>query len=638
MYCKPFSITHNCMEYLLNKLLSASSRRAELALATMYQQQDEINQRICFILPGLTSPSNQSEANGSGAFSRSTQVLGSTSRPGFSTNSPTCSRDQKSNRLDQQNRNSSVVSKTPNPRSLFECLPSFYPESFVVEPTPSVIYYSGVNVASFEHARINRCILFFASTPRKWIRLTISVTVTDNSKYWDTWMLADYDKTGKDDYSHCIDLPKDLRAILADYFERSYRELVPDSHLGIFLSSQSVLPQNQVEASQFPDVAIKTHLQDITNTIRHLNCPRYSEEDLAPQPLYAAYKKNKLRNKFIAFIESHWVFMDRFGSSMEHRNSLLYNLQVQHCLKGKSGFDTFAGIVLDEAYTITAFLREIPRTGHLSHVLANAQLSGRPISMERREKWCRQLIQRTAAVHSNQFVVGSLGEVRGRGPAGVDGHDNIVLYDSFRRNFSLNNAELASIPPEHHPVAMNSAAEVETACAESDLYQLGLLLWCVIGYRPYGPTNYFPYCATNGCRGITDGVCSEPFSHSIQLPLPKQDTTGQLIPQYMENIIAACRQERPHRRPPAWQLLEKLPQFVESETRQRPPSYVTQPEECSGLYGGAIICDNCIRLTTKHYFDCENGHTNSFELCPDCFKMGRHCSDSQHILAEHFGR
>ncbi|KAH6962369.1 hypothetical protein BKA56DRAFT_597602 [Ilyonectria sp. MPI-CAGE-AT-0026] len=47
--------------------------------------------------------------------------------------------------------------------------------------------------------------------------------------------------------------------------------------------------------------------------------------------------------------------------------------------------------------------------------------------------------------------------------------------------------------------------------------------------------------------------CTEPHADPIQLPpLPG-------IPQYLKDVICACRVEKPHQRSAAWELLEMFP-------------------------------------------------------------------------------
>ena len=58
--------------------------------------------------------------------------------------------------------------------------------------------------------------------------------------------------------------------------------------------------------------------------------------------------------------------------------------------------------------------------------MARGQRAGRPVSLARRQKWCRQIIEAVAETHSRGFVVGTLGHVLD-GAVAVNGEDNAIL-------------------------------------------------------------------------------------------------------------------------------------------------------------------------------------------------------------------
>lgn len=67
----------------------------------------------------------------------------------------------------------------------------------------------------------------------------------------------------------------------------------------------------------------------------------------------------------------------------------------------------FVGVVVDEdSGIVNASLCELPANGQLCNVIAKAKKSGTPISGERRERWCKQIVQGAAEMHSKSFVVG----------------------------------------------------------------------------------------------------------------------------------------------------------------------------------------------------------------------------------------
>ncbi|MCJ1383577.1 hypothetical protein MMC17_006691 [Xylographa soralifera] len=376
----------------------------------------------------------------------------------------------------------------------------------------------------------------------------------------------------------------------------------------------------------------KTYLKQITERIYHLNCPQYSERELVQRPWGS--------NRFIAFLQSRWVIECRFGPSKFQIDSDLYTLHVLHSLKGKPGISPFVGIVLDgengENDIIKGFLYELPAKGPIFGIIVRANKSGEPVTFERREKWCRQIIQGVAEVHSKGFVVGSLGEAK-KSRIGIDGNDNAVLYDLFQRTFRYDRSRIALLPPEHNRSAFTK--DLITALPQTDIYHLGLMLWRIVFNRESCGSSGF--CEIAGCTLNTDTVCTEPHADPIQLPFPEEQ-----VPQYLRDVIAACRAEDPNKRLPAWKLLKMFPLTAEisqsqTEAIEEPniPSmgnlnYLTRLEEFQEIYEKRTSCDRCGQRTTQHYFHCDTCNAGDYDLCPSCVSQGAHCFEHEHHLAE----
>jgi hypothetical protein len=191
-----------------------------------------------------------------------------------------------------------------------------------------------------------------------------------------------------------------------------------------------------------------------------------------------------------------------------------------------------------------------------------------------------------------------------------------------------------------------------TAVPQSDLYQLGLLLWRIASEN-YSLRPIFYQAAD--CTTKSDMACTDP--HTDQFQLPK---IGEPVPGYLEKIIAACRNKNPNKRPPAWKLLEMFPPMTEvninpkkamitNDTPQHSFStsaeqstvqdclvrnYFVSPEECYKKYYQAIECDICGRRTSEHFFHCSICESGDFDLCPQCFSQGVRCLDPDHFLRE----
>ena len=70
------------------------------------------------------------------------------------------------------------------------------------------------------------------------------------------------------------------------------------------------------------------------------------------------------------------------------------------------------------------------------------------ISLQRREKWCRQLVCIIKQAHSVSKIIGFLGEHSSNG-LGIDKHDDLVLYKVAQIFGQKNGLLCGSLPPEY---------------------------------------------------------------------------------------------------------------------------------------------------------------------------------------------
>ncbi|KAL8920991.1 MAG: hypothetical protein Q9172_004255 [Xanthocarpia lactea] len=434
------------------------------------------------------------------------------------------------------------------PASAFERLPSFRPETYTDWDGATLLFiHHNREVAATDYTRVNQCSLFYSHASRQWTRLTVSITTSIESKHW---------KAGEIGYVDPKPLNKVPTKVIVGLlkFLQSFQDVEQDSHLSVFLGNQTVLDDG-AKASSLPVKFIKapfqakTYLQSITSMVKHMNCPRYKERNLVRRPLYRD-------NNFITYLESGWVLEKRFGSEKSQIDSDLYVLQVLHCLQGAPGISPFVGVVLDEeSGIISAFLYELPARGKLSRILLRAKKAGQPVPWARRDKWCRQIVRGVAEMHSKGFVVGFLGDYPLGGIA-IDAQDSAIFFNRFRTEYTYDHAKAGILPPEQRQSAWMRDSVV--ASPQSDIYQLGMLLWRLAAHDGY--SNNSNACKTAGCNFYTNSVCTEPHADLIDLPPP-----GEHTPQHIREVIAACRTESADERPPAWKLLEMFPPLSEEE-------------------------------------------------------------------------
>ncbi|KAF2181028.1 hypothetical protein K469DRAFT_752905 [Zopfia rhizophila CBS 207.26] len=416
------------------------------------------------------------------------------------------------------------------PITAFEASASFRPEAYTnVEVTPRLFSHSEYQELVTEYTQTNRYAMFYCKSPRHWIRLTMSITISVESRYWDLLRVA----PGRDVLSQqSYGLPTGLNSMV-DTFLRDHPDFEQDGHLSLYIGAG---PANTALQISRPRFQATEYLKRATKFLYHLNCPRYKESALIQRPL----RTQCLNREFITIMQSQWVQDYRFGSDKAQIDASLYVLQVLHCLRGAPGIDPFVGVILDEqSEIIKSFLTKFSSGGDLSDYLTQ------PVAWERGEKWCRQIVQGVAAVHSKGFVVGFLGSTLNCGIK-IDGEDNAVL-GRFQTIFTFDPAITGRLPPEYRHLELIEGSL--TALPQTDIYKLGLLLWRIAANKHSQPTSAF--CKIAGCTTRTGTICTERHIDPIQLPAPGEDTL-----QYLRQVIAACRAEDPDQRPPACEILK----------------------------------------------------------------------------------
>ncbi|OTA87407.1 hypothetical protein M434DRAFT_138741 [Hypoxylon sp. CO27-5] len=355
--------------------------------------------------------------------------------------------------------------------------------------------------------------------------------------------------------------------------------------------------------------------------------PWYSETDVIPFPL----PQNTSNVSFISFWKSRWVLDNRFESLPEQIDSKLYELQVLHSLRGMPRINPLIGAVLNQSSGIVkGFLSKLPAKRQLLATIKRVSES-KLIEWKRCEKWCKQLVQGVAEVHGKGFSVGILGDEIKDG-VGIDEHDNVVLY-RFRSTFYYGNPRKDSLPPEYRHSA--STEGLLPALPQTDIYQLGLLLW-----RMMGQEYSHPGTDLGEAIGRTMKVNVAAYSDPDELP-----PTGNHMPRYLRNVISACHNQDPRQRPPAWRLFEMFPSQAEDTLEssgldrsedsstgwfQREPTTIPVDE----LRQRRNDCDVCHCMTSDHYFHCNICLGGDFDICPGCLSLGKHCMDNKHYLHE----
>lgn len=515
--------------------------------------------------------------------------------------------------------------KIAAPATPFELSSSFFPETYTIrESPPTLVTYALESVEETSYTRVSRCSAFYSPSPRKWLRITLSITTSCNSPYWDLIRF----KTAGAKWVFHWSLPKKLHAAV----QRSLGYLdgpAQDSELGFYLGHPSPWDgetqplQLKLQAAQ-KQYSVRSLLVDFTSSVRHWCCPRYCETDIVKRPL----GRTNINQITLARIGSRWVSLTRMCSRKKQTEATLYALRALHYCRDAPGISRLLGIVYDaDDGILTGFLSEAPATSYMFRSELPQKRGG--VSWHFREKICWQIIRTLAGLHDAGFVAGMLADPIRNGMC-VDSYGDLLINGGFQPWFHYNEETPFVVPPEQHASAVfDSTGRCLPASPCTDLYQLGLLLWRVAAGLNCVRSSSF--CRLAHCRGGPNGLCRESHANPIRLPLPDPNT-----PPYLSQIIEICRSVDPLARDPAWSLLELFPSSADHSWNKpmRPSQTCGEGLDVAAWMEQELFCDICESLISQHHYHCSTCKSANFDVCESCFAKGAHCFNSNHLLQE----
>ena len=501
----------------------------------------------------------------------------------------------------------------------FERLSRVEPESLTCLTDVSTLFaYHCCEKETGDYTKVNQFAMLYAKSPRHWVRLIVSITISVDSEYWCVWKIQSVSRSTKG----TAHVPTQVLLNLKRFLNQCVNIEEQDYHLSMFLGRGCT--GRAIEPSSWPAPYLSptpreniAYLLEITERVFHWGCRRFNERQLQSQrPL----NRNTPVCDFIAWLEGRWVLFLRFGSNRSRDESLYYLLRVLHCARDSPGINPLIGVAFgDTTGIIQGVVCDLPAQGMLAIVMAEATESHAPISWERRVKWCRQIVAGTFAVRSNNLVVGNCG-------VAINSNDDAVLYNRFQDNLISGIVKPGRFPPECREEAAENPKILVTPA--SDIWQLGLVLWGVVVNKPIRLRPDF--CEIAGCPPKTSSACDEPHANPTQLPMPKN-----AIPVYLREIIMACRRDISHR-PAAWELLQMFPADVGicEKTEKRCTNFSLN--DYLDHYDKHTFCDNCSGMISHSTvaYHCDICNAADYDMCCRCFDAGRHCLDLGHYLQE----
>lgn len=516
-----------------------------------------------------------------------------------------------------------LLQQMRNPLDAIDLLSSVAVDAYTTRSgVPSLYTYFSRSIVLTDSFRQDEVTMLYVRSSRQCVRITISLFTTIDST---CWQLME---------SHCDDrtpgilgLPYCIIASLENHLKNN-RLIQQDSHLRVLADKSGILTRantcSRLSTTASPSsVHLEPLVSNVTSNIPLTNHAWYSESALLRRPLFIGKQSNHL----LASVppDRKWMLETRLCPDIAILTNQLYCMDVLCRFGHMAGIPQFAGVIRDQRGSIVSFLTELPSKGILHAVMRHAEQRGHPVGEERRLKWCRQVLQLVAALHSNGFVLG-LSSMLPYCPITIDGDDNAVLWPRFQRMVESKPSDIGALPPECCHNASPTAATFET-----DLYQLGLMLWHIIADKTVSPWSEF--CKSADCTTPADMRCRESHTNPTTLPMPEKT-----YPKYLREIITLCRSENPKQRPSARKLLAILPPCDSKKDLTHnnacSMSYFPRPEQYYEVFKHDLNCDRCPRQCSEPFFHCPLCLEGDFDLCHTCFLSGEHCLDDSHLLRE----
>jgi hypothetical protein len=222
----------------------------------------------------------------------------------------------------------------------------------------------------------------------------------------------------------------------------------------------------------------------------------------------------------------------------------------------------------------------------------------------------------------------------------IDEQDNALVMRFTNGSHPSVHADGGLLPPEYRTETFAKGdGQVES---EFDIFQLGMLLWHL--YRGQHQQGARTFCSLAGCDKGQLGTCKD---HNDPINLPK---AGVNVPDYLDRVIALCRQEDPRQRPAAWELINMFPDDGEimrqidsldthkqiiagarTSTSER-DSTTSRLEDIRGSHVNYSICEYCREECIGTYYKREACKLRNCDQCQACFIKGEHCYDRAHLL------
>ena len=490
-------------------------------------------------------------------------------------------------------------------------------------PSSRLVEYTAYEEHSTPFFKTNSYRLFYLKSPRKWQRLTVSITLSRASIYWE--LLKQASKEALEGFESLPDgIYRNIESLVSEF-----KDLEDDNHLNFILQNEGKLqrqgPDQKIGQVTPPSSHHPPGLEILT-LLDDLGCPRFVEDEVIQVGLLRASSMFA----FVSCLHGKTLWDYRFFPLSPISTRDLYRIQPLHSVSGASRVAKFIGIIVDANHKkLKGYLCEMQAKGTIFNEIRMAKMQGKRISWERREKWAREIIEGVSQVHSKSFVIGSWLAKTASSCLAIDSTDSVFLQ-RFHYNITDDCAGSGEgyLPPEYRCLPFYPGMTL-AATPKTDIFHLGIVLWCLAESMVLQNSRLF--CEKARCPRALGAPCLQPHADPIALPPLSDD-----IPQYYKDIVTSCRVDDPNSRPPAWRLLAKFPPAI-TPGIAFPNLRIERGlnlEVVADEHPHQIYCDGCSSETHQRFFHCNICRSANFDICPPCLAQGLHCEDSGHFLVE----
>ncbi|KAI9756364.1 MAG: hypothetical protein M4579_003868 [Chaenotheca gracillima] len=516
------------------------------------------------------------------------------------------------------------VSFFGSPEYRFELLPSFYPEQYVSGGSISKEVFAVAMLPSKDNQLTSRYFLSYAETARRWQRVVVCATFHGERQQTDTLRVAPSD-------NHLWGAPKTLpsavhsllRKLLPSIeFYSSITQISLDLHVGE--KGQITAESPRVEVIEDESEMSKSAERDFLQYIDSVCCEQHVESDVVTSSRigaasYRVYVDSR------ACVENKVMFASgkKQGNNafLDYLDTIKHHISLRRCVS----VSEFRGVVLDDTKRhLRSYLQEQPMVTSLEILLSVAVSRSKIIPILVRILWARQLVQAIIEIHSQGLVAGAFN----LNSVGIKADGTAVFHRLQCSGKSIHDAS-GMAPPElraGHQNDGSSSAVRNKLTFQTDVFQLGLLLWLLMEHVPKD-VGYF--CAKAACTQIPS-ICMETHANPVELPKCREN-----VPAYLCDIIRDCRLPDPQSRVSTNELAHVLcstpqPDITPAEVQQALMPYIGLPN----VFQTAIYCDICRDVTTDLQYHCNLCKSGDYDLCPACFEKGGYCLVPEHQLVK----